>query len=80
MSFKDIISNNENLAIKVKRYNPDSLTNRIGRWLDNRKHPTEKENHFFKEPDLREHSAHCGFLTAAVRRFDVEAEEYPIHV
>jgi len=70
LSFKESIKGNDDLSIKVKRYNPNSLSNRIGRWWDGQKHPTEKENHFFPAPNFKEHTHNCGFLTAAARRWD----------
>ena len=76
MSFKEFTNANDDLAIKVKRYNPNSLSNKIARWWDGQKHPTEKENHIFPEPNLEEHTFGCGFLTAAARKWDDGLEEY----
>jgi hypothetical protein len=73
LSFKEIIGGNDDLSIKVKRYNPNSLSNRIGRWWDNKKHPTEQkqfERFIFPEPNFKEHTHSCGFLTAEARRWD----------
>lgn len=70
MSFKEFTKSNDDLAIKVKRYNPNSLSNKFARWYDGIKHKTDKENHFFSTPDLREHTHNCGFLTAAARKWD----------
>jgi hypothetical protein len=76
LSFKESIRGTDDLSIKVKRYNPNSLSNKIGRWWDGKKHPTEKENHFLPTPNLNEHTFGCGFLTAAARRWDDGLEDY----
>jgi hypothetical protein len=76
LSFKENTNTNDDLAIKVNRYNPNSLSNRIARWWDGQKHPTEQENHFFPTPNLKEHTHNCGFLTATARRWDEGLEDY----
>lgn len=76
MSFKEFTGSDDSLAVKVKRYNPNSLSNRIGRWFDGLKHPTEKENHFFKAPNMEEHTFGCGWLTAAARTWNDDLQDY----
>ncbi len=76
MAFNEHTITRDDLAVKVKRYNPDSFGNKIGRWWDGVKHKTEHEQHFFPTPNFSEHVRGCGFLTAEARRWDTELEDY----
>jgi hypothetical protein len=62
---------NDNLHVKVKRHNPNTLSNRIAKWWNGK-----QENNIFPTPNLEEHTFGCGFLTAQVRRWDEELETY----
>jgi len=76
LTFREHTIASDDLAVKVKRYNPDSIGNKIGRWWDGVKHKTDHEQHFFPEPNFSEHVRGCGFLTAECRRWDEELDDY----